>query len=198
MVLMNVPARLAWALAALVLAACGSSTGSSSATPTASPTVSLKPTPKLRSAPARFAIALAVPGAPNQRDPAFVKDQDYLFAPEQFANADFYPPGYHWRIDKAISQRSIQSVQVVSDPTKARWMIDVTFKADAAAHFRDDALKALHAPPGSPTNKIAVFVARHVVWAPQVVAAPTSDDLMVGAYATQAEAQTIADRFWGE
>jgi sugar lactone lactonase YvrE len=177
------------AVCAVALAACSSSSPDfvhmqfSSGTPT--PQVTLP-----SGVPAMaFNVGVAVAGAPDPHSIQFLTDQEKLYDASQFNDSNFYPQGYHWRIDTGIGPHGIAHCTVVYDSQQAQWAMEISFTPAAAIHWSADTTAAYHANPNSALNRIAVFVGPRVVWAPQVQS-PSSNATEITNDFTQQQAAT--------
>jgi hypothetical protein len=127
------------------------------------------------------------PGASTFRD-----DQQNLYDTSQFADPGFYPPGYHWRVDRGFSPRDVLAATAVPTGVPGNWSIDVTLNQVGAERFDADSLAASAAPPSSPQSRIAFFLGPRVVASPTVIAPDTGSHVEVGGMSReQAEATAL-------
>lgn len=145
----------------------------------------------------QFHVGNAVRGAPNAADPTFVRDQAGLYDPAQFANTAYYPTGYHWRIDPAITAANIVSAIAQYETTQQNWAVLITFDTVGASRFRADAGAAFAAGVGSPLDRIAVFLGPEVLTAPTVVSPPSSPSTEFTGNFTEQGARSIAAQLTG-
>jgi SecD-like export protein len=174
-------------VAALAIQGCGSPSERPSANATTPP-------PEVRAAP--FNVGVAVPGAPNPNDPAFVADQQHLYDSSQFSDPTLYPRGYHWKIDAGIGPRGVRSAHAVHDSVNNQWVISIEFTPAAAQHFRADteaAYRATQSNPSSPPAEghIAFFIGNQVVSAP-FVQSPSGNDTEIAGNFTAQQADDLA------
>lgn len=162
-----------WSLVGLAMASvgvigCGAVPPSSSTLP---PTL----TPSCTSPTREFRVGLAQAGAPNPSDPGFRSDQDGQFDTHQFGNPSLYPPGYHWRVDRALPPHSVLSAELASDPDRAgRWVAYLTLTKAGQERLNIDSAYALSQPAGTPGSHLALFAGPEVLVAPQVVELPSA------------------------
>ncbi|MEA2614598.1 MAG: hypothetical protein QOE72_381 [Chloroflexota bacterium] len=186
-----VTARTLGCAAITLLAACGGTTG-------------VTPSPSSHTAASASScghstngvhIALAVTGAPDPNSSTFREDQQNLYDPSQFSDPQLYPPGYHWKLDTNFSPMDVIGVKTfqTNPGGVGAWAVDLGLTPAATERFHADAAAAGAAPVNTPESRIAFFVGPRVVSAPTVVAPPTGSDAAVG-FATQAQAEAIADQ----
>jgi SecD/SecF fusion protein len=141
---------------------------------------------------AKLYFATAVPGPPNPADPAFIRDQHGLYDAKQFANSQYYPQGYHWRIDDNISATDVTSAQENYNAQQG-YVVDITFNSHGAEEWSKITTAAYSQPQGSPQNRIAIFLDTEVLTAPDVLGPQTNTSEISGNF-TQASASQLASQ----
>ena len=172
------------------VAGCGSPSPTSGGSPTSG--ASLSP-----AGPRGLHVGLATPGAPNPADPAFLQDQDGLYDPAQFGDPQLYPPGYHWRIDKALQPADVRSAVVGFSSAVNAWAVDVTFTPKGALRFQADSQAAYNGQPGHPENRIAFFVGSRVVSTPGVQSPSSRETEITDGGLSKPEAEALAAMIGG-
>ena len=181
-----VPVTVALGLA-LLSCGGGASTATSSSS-TASTSVSTTAAGSNQSSGLR--IALAAQGAPNPSDSGFVSDQQGLFDPSQFTDANLYPPGYHWKIDRQFRPTDGASAMARTGQLGS-WELVLTFTSSGSARFNADTQIAFGAPQGSALNRLAFFLGPRVIQAPSVVFPTQGSNTLIGGL-TEQQAKSIA------
>jgi hypothetical protein len=186
-----VTARTLGCAALMLLSACGGTTG---ATPSPSTHTGASASSCGHSINGVH-IARAVTGAPDPSISAFRDDQQNLYDQSQFSDPRLYPPGYHWKLDTRFSPMDVIGVKTFqTNPGGAgAWAVDLLLTPAATERFHADAAAARAATANTPQSRIAFFVGPRVVSAPTVVAPPTGSDVAI-TFATQAQAEAIADQ----
>lgn len=141
---------------------------------------------------ARLYFATAVQGTPNPSDPAFIRDQHGLYDPKQFGVDQYYPSGYHWKIDDNISATDVTSAQENYNATEG-YVVDITFNSHGAEEWSKITTAAYNATAGSPQNRIAIFLDTEVLTSPQVQQPQTNTSEISGNF-TQASAAQLASQ----
>ena len=156
---------------------------------------------------ARLAFAAAASGAPpaataknadycvqNPSD-GFCVDQDDLFQSSQLGNAQYYPSGYHWKIDNALPSSDISS-SIVGTDSNGEPAVDITFNSAGATEWykiTTAANKAYNANGCSggdscpATSMVAAFLDNQVIWAPIVEGASSSSTEITGLSLSEAQ-----------
>ncbi|HXA30303.1 MAG TPA: protein translocase subunit SecD [Candidatus Angelobacter sp.] len=142
---------------------------------------------------AKLHFATAVAGAPNPSDPAFLADQQNLYDPTQLANPNFYPSGYHWKIDDRIQASDVQKADVAYDSQSAQWAVTIQFDSKGADAWSKITTAAYQAGQGAPGNRVAIFLDAQVITAPGVIS-PSSNQTQITGNFTQQSAQLLADQ----
>ena len=168
-------ARLACAVG-LLLAATGCADGGASR-PTTSGPVGRLVTPSATVTPLAFRVGSAVPGG-SCLSAQLLNDQAGLVDPVQLKDARYYPAGYHWKLDSALTEASISNVTVGVDPTGGA-ALDVSFTAAGAREWAKVTTAAFDQGPTSPLNRIAFFFGNEVISAPTVQAPSSAQTVIV-------------------
>ncbi len=140
-------------------------------------------------------FATAVAGAPNPGDPKFLADQENLYNIAQFGLPQYYPAGYHWKIDDALDASYVTSADVGVDQQGAV-AVNIQFNDKGATEWNKITTAAYAftqqnptAPP--PQAQVAIFLDKDVLTAP-VVQQPSSNQTQITGGFTSAQAQTLA------
>ncbi|MGD0448162.1 MAG: protein translocase subunit SecD [Candidatus Dormibacteria bacterium] len=127
----------------------------------------------------------------------FCVDQDDLFQSSQLANAQFYPSGYHWKIDNNLPAADIVSSALGTD-SSGNPAVDITFnsaggnewnKITSAAYtvYADNGCSSGAACPAP--SMVAIFLDTQVISAPVVEGASSTSTEITGL--SLAEAQSL-------
>ncbi len=127
----------------------------------------------------------------------FCVDQDDLFQPTQLGNAQYYPSGYHWKIDNNLPAGDIVSsaLGTASDGTPA---VDITFnsaggnewsKVTSAAYSVYSANGCSSGAACPAPSMVAIFLDTQVISAPVVEGASSTSTEITGL--SLAEAQSL-------
>lgn len=168
-------ARIACAVG-LLLAATGCADAGATRPTTSGPVGGLV-TPSATVTPLPFRVGSAVPGGPCL-SAQLLNDQGGLVDPAQLKDARYYPAGYHWKIDSALTEASISSVTVGVDPSDGS-ALDVSFTAAGAREWAKVTRAAFDQGPTSPLNRIAFFFGDEVISAPTVQAPSSTQTVIV-------------------
>ena len=146
---------------------------------------------------AKLHFATAVPGTPSPTDPKFFADQENLYDPNQFANTQLYPTGYHWKIDDALDASDVTSADVGTDQN-GQIAVNITFNDTGATEWSKITTAAYAftrqspaAPP--PQAQVAIFLDNQIITAP-VVQGPSSNNTQITGGFTSAQAQALASQ----
>jgi SecD/SecF fusion protein len=134
-------------------------------------------------------FATAVAGAPAPTA-AFLADQENLYNTAQFANTQFYPTGYHWKIDDALDASYVNSADVGTDQS-GQITVNITFNDTGASEWSKITTAAFAAGATSPLNRVAIFLDKDVITAPNVQGASSNQTQITGSF-TSAQAQQLA------
>ncbi|MCA1683396.1 MAG: protein translocase subunit SecD, partial [Actinobacteria bacterium] len=152
---------------------------------------------------AKLHFATPAPGAPpdkpdQAKDQTFISDQENLYDPAQFKDDQFYPTGYHWKIDPKIEASDVTKADVGYDTAKNEPTVTINFNshgADEWSRITTEAAKS--APPANqpapPQNRVAIFLDNKVITAPGVQGASSSSTEISGGF-TQESAQALASQ----
>lgn len=141
---------------------------------------------------AKLHFATAVAGAPNPSSPSFLSDQENLFDPRQFSQPQFYPPGYHWKIDDKLDASDVIAADVGTDQS-GQIAVNITFNEKGANEWNKITTAAVAAGQGSPLNRVAIFLDNQVITAPDVISASSNQTQITGGF-TSAQAQQLASQ----
>ncbi len=140
-------------------------------------------------------FATAVAGAPNPGDSKFLADQENLYNVAQFGLPQYYPTGYHWKIDDALDASDVTSADVGVDQQGAI-AVNIQFNDAGATEWNKITTAAYaftqqnpSAPP--PQAQVAIFLDKTIITAP-VVRQPSSNQTQITGGFTSAQAQTLA------
>jgi SecD/SecF fusion protein len=161
------------------------------------PGVTLQQAVNIVGTTAKLHFATAAPGAPNPNDPTFVADQQRLYDVKQFNNPQFYPSGYHWKIDPKIDASDVTSATSGTDQNTGQIAVQITFNSAGAeewAKITQAAYNVYTTNPGSPTAQVAIFLDNDVLTAPQVVQGGQSNNTQITGNFTPQSAQTLASQ----
>ena len=144
---------------------------------------------------AKLHFATAVPGAPNPGDPTFLADQENLYDPNQFANTQLYPTGYHWKVDDKLDASDVISADVGVDQSN-QVAVNISFDDKGASEWSNitNAAYAFYqqnttAPPAQ--AQVAIFLDKDIITAPVVQGASSNKTQITGGFTTQS-AQALA------
>jgi SecD/SecF fusion protein len=140
-------------------------------------------------------FATAVVGAPNPSDPQFLRDQENLYDPTQFANSSLYPTGYHWKIDDTLDASFVTAADVGTDQN-GQIAVNITFNDAGAAEWSKLTTAAFAFTQSSPTAppaqaQLAIFLDRQIITAPVVQGASSNKTQITGGF-TSTQAQLLA------
>jgi SecD/SecF fusion protein len=141
---------------------------------------------------AKLYFATAAPGPPSAQVCAPTGDQQGLCDPAQFSQANFYPTGFHWKIDPNISADDVSKAEA-SFGQDQQWGVDITFDSKGADEWSKITQAAFQAQQGAPQNRIAIFLDNQVITAPQVQQPSSSQTRITGGF-TQSQATQLADQ----
>ncbi len=147
-------------------------------------------------APPAGAVKSANYCAQNPTD-GFCVDQQFLYEPSQLDNTQFYPSGYHWKIDNKITAADISSSSLGTD-SGGNPAVDITFNGSGASEwnkitsaankvYSDNNCSTGTACPA--TSMVAIFRDSQVISAPVVEGASSSSTQITGL--SLSEAQTL-------
>jgi SecD/SecF fusion protein len=171
------------------------------------PGVSLAKADSILGTTALIHFATAVSGAPPTaaaknsdycvQNPTngFCVDQNDLFQPSQLGNAQYYPSGYHWKIDNNLPAGDIVSsaLGTASDGTPA---VDITFnsaggnewsKVTTAAYSVYSANGCSSGAACPAPSMVAIFLDTQVISAPVVQGASSTSTEITGLTLTEAQ-----------
>jgi hypothetical protein len=117
---------------------------------------------------------------PDPSVSTFRDDQGNLYDISQFVYPVFYPPGYHWKLDRGFSPVAVLAATAVPSGVPGTWTIDLSLNQAGAERIQADSLAASAAQPNSPQSRIAFFVGPRVVAAPTVIAPITGSHVEFG------------------
>jgi SecD/SecF fusion protein len=137
-------------------------------------------------------FATAVQGAPSATDPKFVADQQSLYDPKQFSDPNFYPSGYHWKIDNNLQASDVSSADV-GLAQNGQFAVNINFNAHGADEWSKITTAAFQQQQGSPQNRVAIFLDNDIITAPDVISPSSSQTQITGGF-NQSSAQTLADQ----
>ncbi len=155
------------------------------------PGVDLKTAEDVIGTTARLYFATPVQGPPNPNDPTFIADQHNLYDPVQFTQENFYPqesPGWHWKIDTNIDATDVTSAQVNYNP-QLGYVVDISFNSHGADEWSKITSTAFAATQGTPQNRIAIFLDKDILTAPDVQAAQTNNSEISGSFTSTSAGQ---------
>ena len=138
---------------------------------------------------AKLHFATAVAGAPAPTA-QFLADQENLFNTAQFSDTQFYPTGYHWKIDDALDASDVQSADVGVDQT-GQIAVNITFNDTGATEWNRITTAAFNAGSTSPLNRVAIFLDNDVLTAPNVNGISSNKTQITGNF-TNAQAQALS------
>jgi protein-export membrane protein SecD/preprotein translocase SecF subunit len=147
---------------------------------------------------AKLHFATAVPGPPPDgppdpvKDKQFLADQENLYDVSQFKDPQYYPGGYHWKIDNAIDASDVTKADVGTDQT-GQLAVDITFNSHGADEWSKITQAAFSKPQQSPDNRIAIFLDNKVITAPSVQQ-PSSNQTQITGNFTSDEATRLASQ----
>jgi SecD/SecF fusion protein len=144
---------------------------------------------------AKLHFAVPVAGAANPADPKFLADQENLFDPAQLANTQFYPTGYHWKIDDNLDASDVQAADVGTDQS-GQIAVNITFDDKGASEWSKVTNAAYTFYQQSPSNpppqaRVAIFLDNQVLTAPVVQGASSNRTQITGGFTSQ-QAQDLA------
>lgn len=117
-----------------------------------------------------FHVGTAVVGPADPSNSAFVADQHDLYDPGQLANSRFYPTGYHWKIEWALTSSNITTAETRPDPSiPGSYAVLINFDAAGAREWAAITQAAAKQAPGTPLNRVAMFLDKKVITAPSVL-----------------------------
>jgi SecD/SecF fusion protein len=140
---------------------------------------------------AKLHFASAVAGAPDPSSAQFLADQERLFDASQFNNTQFYPQGYHWKIDDTLDASDVQSADVGADNT-GQIAVNITFNEQGANEWSKLTTAAFAQPSGTALNRLAIFLDNQVITAPDVNGVSSNQTQITGGF-TSAQAQQLAN-----
>ena len=167
------------------------------------PGVSLAKAVSVIGTTAQIHFATAVAGAPpaaaaqsagycgQHPSDKFCVDQENLYDPSQLGNTQYYPSGYHWKIDDKLPASDIVSSSVGTDQF-GNPAVDITFNGaggDEWSKVTQAAYGVYTSNPTSPQAQVAIFLDTQVISAP-VVQGPSSTNTEITGVSLQ-EAQTL-------
>jgi SecD/SecF fusion protein len=161
------------------------------------PGVSLKQAVDTIGTTSRLYFATPVPGAAT--DPpstALINDQQGHYDTAQFPSTEFYPTGYHWKIDQNLDATDVISASVQVDATTSQIGVQVNFNGAGAtewAKITDAAYAVYTSDPSSPLSQIAIFLDNDVLTAPQVTGGGQSNQTEITGGFTNDSATTLAN-----
>ena len=141
---------------------------------------------------AKLHFATAAQGAPDPRNPNFLADQKNLFDPTQINDPNFYPQGYHWKIDDKLDASDVNKADAVIDPQSGQFAVTINFDGKGADEWGKITTEAYKQPQGSPPNRVAIFLDNRILTAPQVQSPSSANTEITGNF-TQQSAQQLAD-----
>ena len=147
------------------------------------PGVSLQQARQTIGTTAKLHFATAVPGAPDPGSAQFLADQEHLYDPTQFGSTQFYPQGYHWKIDDALDASNVQSADVGTD-NSGQVAVNITFDQQGASEWNKLTTAAFAQPAGTPTNRLAIFLDNEVITAPDVNGVSSNKTQITGGFTT--------------
>jgi SecD/SecF fusion protein len=127
----------------------------------------------------------------------FCVDQEDLYQPSQLDQTQYYPTGYHWKIDNKLPAADIASSSLGTDQN-GNPAVDITFNGAGAnewSNITGAAYQVYHADGCSPdsgcaaTSEVAIFLDNQVVSAPVVEGQSSSSTQITGV--TLSEAQLL-------
>lgn len=175
--------RLGLACAATLMLAVTACNDGGASRPSTSGPVGHLVSPSANLTPLPFRVGTAVPGGPCI-SAQLLNDQTGLVDPKQLNDARYYPPGYHWKIDSALSEASIGNVAVSADSGGGA-ALTVSFTAAGAAEWQKLTTAAFNRGASSPLNRVAIFLGDEVISAPAVLSPSSDQTTIVGDSATQ-------------
>ena len=141
---------------------------------------------------AKLHFAYAVAGAPDPSSPQFLADQENLFDPSQFSDTNYYPQGYHWKIDDKLDASDVTNADVGSDQS-GQITVDITFNEAGANEWNKLTTAAFAQPAGTPQNRLAIFLDNHIITAPAVQGVSSNQTQITGGFTT-AQATLLAQQ----
>lgn len=161
------------------------------------PGVSIQQAQAVVGTTAKLHFATAAEGAPGQPTAVDVcpenvrADQQNLCDARQFANSQYYPAGFHWKIDQNIDAADVTGATVGFDQTQQP-SVNITFDSKGADEWSKITNAAFQAQAGTPQNRVAIFLDNQVLTAPNVQS-PSSSNTQITGF-TLTEAQQLASQ----
>ena len=127
----------------------------------------------------------------------FCVDQDDLFQPTQLGNAQYYPSGYHWKIDNNLPAADIVSSALGTDSNGGP-AVDITFNSAGGNEWNKitSAANTVYSESGCSSGSacpapsmVAIFLDTQVISAPVVEGASSTSTEITGL--SLAEAQSL-------
>ncbi len=126
---------------------------------------------------------------------SFCLDQQNLYDPSQLSQSEFYPSGYHWKIDNNLPASDIVSSSVGTD-SSGNPAVDISFNGSGANEwskittaankvYTDSGCSAGTVCPAG--SMIAIFLDTKVISAPVVIGASTNTTEITGLTLTEAQ-----------
>ena len=122
----------------------------------------------------------------------FLSDQEGLYDPSQLSNPEFYPTGYHWRIDNLLSDGDVTEADAVQSSAN-QWAVEISFNAQGAAEWEKLTTAAAAAPTDSPQNLLAIFLDGSIISAPAVQGVSSEQTEISGGFTLNQATQLAAE-----
>jgi SecD/SecF fusion protein len=125
----------------------------------------------------------------------FCVDQDDLFQSSQLDNAQYYPSGYHWKIDNNLPAADIVSSALGTD-SSGNPAVDITFNSAGGSEWNKvtSAANKVYSDNGCSTgtscpapSMVAIFLDTQVISAPVVEGASSTSTQITGLSLTEAQ-----------
>jgi SecD/SecF fusion protein len=111
----------------------------------------------------------------------------------QVTDPQYYPTGYHWKINTDLDATNVTSATVNPSGTNGQVAVDITFDDHGASAWGDITGRAVAQPAGSALNRVAILLDNNVLTAPQVISRSTNQTEITGNFTTDS-AKQLADQ----
>ncbi len=160
------------------------------------PGVDIQTATKVIGTTARLYFAEAVAndnGASTPTQAELLRDQVGHFDPAQLSDSQFYPAGYHWKINTDLDATDVAKADVNPSGTGSQIAVDITFDDHGSSVWGDITGRAVAQPQGSALNRVAILLDNEVLTAPQVISRSTNQTEITGNF-TADSARQLADQ----
>ena len=119
-------------------------------------------------------------------------DQQGQYDTSQLGLTNFYPAGYHWKINTDLDATDVSKADV-GTATGGEISVDISFDSHGADVWGKMTADAFAQPQGSPQNRVAIFLDNQVLTAPQVLGQSSANTQITGGF-TVDSARRLADQ----